>query len=503
MWSMRRNIAKYLEELIKFKWIALGIVIYFYGSMLKKQIIENAFQERTVINSWDISLNMLNDMYIIVYFIIPIILFISTSSILKDFNYQTLIRLGTIKKWILRSFLRFWKKSSVLLLIWAFMSLYMTINLPFSWEWSQFSKSNNVHNDFHETSALFSAPLWGFIVQIGLLVLTLSLLHIFLSLIYATTKKKSVLLVICVVFFILGIIGFKLLPNKYGFLAPTTYFSITKYIHSFVSPLMGLGIVLGCIITCFVYLLLIDLNIKQYVLSIRSYLPFLLYLFLCVMGMISTSLSLTAGKNTIFDIWIISFRGASSEFFTYSSFFYYIIVFFGLVYLVNIEMNKEIDGMGYYKIIRFRNLKKWFWSWFKKILIKIAFLLTFLTALSIIIGAIMGMKLKFDITVFDLSLYMIFYHFFINGFLQIVLYILLIFIFSWTRRAPVQGLILVSIFMILMLPGINSLGIIPVGLNSLVYLETFSPFYITLILLIANLIMYFAIKYIFTKNLKI
>ena len=80
-----------------------------------------------------------------------------------------------------------------------------------------------------------------------------------------------------------------------------------------------------------------------------------------------------------------------------------------------------------------------------------------------------------------------------------MLYILLIFIFSWAQRGSIQGLILVSIFMILMLPGFNPLGILPVGLNSLVYTVDFSPFHITVILLIANLVVYFAMKYIFTK----
>ncbi|MBW0934213.1 hypothetical protein [Priestia megaterium] len=496
-------IARYLEELIRFKWIAIGVSIYFYARMLKKQIVEGSFQEHMSINVWDISLNIQNDSYIILYFVIPIILLISTTSILEDFNYQTLIRLGTIKKWILRSLFKFWKKSSILILIWVFMSLYMTIKLPVSWNWSPFSKSNGVYNDLFEISAVFDSPLWAFVLEIALLILTFSILHIALSLIYATTKKKSLLLVFCVTFFIWSIAGFKLLPNKFSFFAPTTYFSITQYFHAFDSPIMGVGILLGAITFCYIYLLLIDRNIKQHILSTRPYLPFLLYLFLCVIGIISTSFSLTSHKNTILDTWVISFRGVSSNFFTYSSFFYYMIVFFGLIYLFSMEMNKEIDRMGYYKIIRFRNLEKWFWSWFKKILIKTMLVLILLTTLSFIIGAIMGMKCNFYVTDFESSVLLIFYQFFINGFLQVVLYILLIFIFSWTRREPVQVLVLISSFMILMLPGVNPLGIIPVGLNSLIYTENFSPFHITLILLIANLIMYFTIKYIFTKNLKI
>ncbi|MGA6840971.1 hypothetical protein [Priestia megaterium] len=503
MSRLRFHVARYLEELIDFRWIAVGVVFYFYAYVLKKQLIEGSVQEHIGINIWDISLTVQNDIYIILYFIVPIILVISLTSIFEDFNYQTLIRLGTIKKWILCSLLKFWKKSSILILIWSFMSLYMTIKLPFSWNWSLFSKTNGGYNDLYEISVMGLSPLWVFILKLVLLFLSLTILHITLSVIYTITRKNLLLLAICVAFFIWGIVGFKVLPNNYSFLSPTTYLSITQYIHSFNSPLVGLGVLLGAIIVCFIYLSLVDKNIKQYVVFIKSHLPFLLYSCLCIMGIFSISLSLESDKNTVLDNWILSFRGVSSNSFTYSSFFYYMIVFFGLVYLVNIEMNKEIDRMGHYKIIRFRNLEKWFWSWFKRILIRIAFWLVCLTILSLILGAVMGMQFKFHATILDLNTSIIFYQFFINGFLQIVLYLLLIFIFSWAQRGSVQGLILVSIFIVLMLPRINPLGIIPVGLNSLVYTVDFSPFYITLILLIANLIVYSSIKYTFTRNLKI
>nr|WP_259547124.1 hypothetical protein [Heyndrickxia oleronia] len=503
MTNIKLSIARYFDELISFKWLLIGIIIFFYGAVLKKQIIGNSIQEGIIINGWDISLNLLNDMYIIVYFIIPLALFISTTSILVDYNYETLIRLGTFKKWILRSFKQYWKKASILLLIWALMSIYMTIGLPFSWNWSQFSKSNLIFNDLNEITVTFSTPILAFIFQIILLFLTLSLLHLFLSLFYVTTRKRNLLLIICVIVFLGGMAGFKLLSSGYAFLSPTTYFSITKFIDSFTSPYLGVYILLGVCIIFLVFLLLVDLNKIKYFRYLNSYFPLLIYLFLCLLGIISTTISLKSSENTLLDVWIMSFKGASSESFTYSTFFYYSIVFFGLVYLVNIDINSEIEKMGYYKIIRYRNLNKWFWSWFKKVLVRIVILLILLFLISILVGIIMGMKINFYITVFNTSLYTIFYHFFINGFLQIVFYILTVFIFLWTRKESVHGIILISIFMILMLPGINYLGVIPVGLNSLVYLEKFSPFYITLILLIGNFIVYFTIKFLFTKSLKI
>ena len=504
MTNIKYSMVSYLKELISFRWVVLGVVIYFYGSVLKNQIIGNAIRDGLMINGWDVSMNLLNDMYIIVYFVVPLVLFISTTVILSDFNYVTLIRLGTIKKWIFRSLKQFWKKTSILLLLWAFMSFYLTIGVPFSWHWtwSQFSKSNNFYNMLGEIAVIFTTPLSAFIFQLVLLVIAISMLHLFLSLLYVTIRNRNFLLIMCVSLFIGGIVGFKLLPSEYAFLSPTTYLSLTKYIDSFNSPLKGLVVLVGLSTIFLLYILLVDLNKRKYFQLIKPYLSHVIYLSLCLLGIVSTSISIESGKGTILDVWIMSFAGSNSESFAYSSYFYYSIAFFGLVYLINLEISREIERMGFYKIIRYRNLEKWFWSWFKKLLLRVIFLLILFMILPIIVGAIVGMKINFNVTVFHTEPYTVFYHFLINGFLQICFCILSIFIISWTRKEAAHGLILISVFMVLMLPGINQKGVIPVGLNSLVYLVDYSPYRITLVLLIVNFIVYFAIKYLFTKSLK-
>ncbi|MGP7819729.1 hypothetical protein ACTXGU_21725, partial [Niallia sp. 01092] len=90
---------KYLEDMIGIKWLVIGVIFYFYGFMLRKEVVKAAYEFGVSFNNWDIILRLLNDMYLIVYFIIPVVLFFSTKSILVDFDYQILIRLGSFKKW--------------------------------------------------------------------------------------------------------------------------------------------------------------------------------------------------------------------------------------------------------------------------------------------------------------------------------------------------------------------------------------------------------------------
>ncbi|PAF36233.1 hypothetical protein CHH58_13355 [Terribacillus saccharophilus] len=497
------NVAEHLKDiLIKFRWIVIGIVIYFYGILLKNEIFSNASKDGLMINSWDVSLYLLNDIYIIVYFIVPIVLFISATIVLSDFNYMTLIRLGTTKKWVFRSLRRFWSKTSILLLILVFMSFYLTIGVPFSWDWSQYSKSNISHDTLGEIGLVFTAPFVAFLFQLGLLVLAISILHIFLSLFYVTIKKRNIFLIMCAILFLGSVVGFKLFPEEYAFLSPTTYFTLKNFIDSFNYPLIGLVVLIGLFIIFYLYILLLDINKRHYFQSIKSYLPHGIYLILCLTGIVSISISADPSKDTILDVLVLSFQGSNSESFSYFSFFYYSIVFFGLTYLINLDISREIEQIGYYKIIRYRNLEKWFWSWFRKFLLKVIFFLLLLGMFSIIIGAIVGLKTNFDVTVLYVDWYTILYHFIINGFLQITFYILSVFIISWGKREASYGLILISIFMVLMLPGINQQGVIPVGLNSLVNLLEHSPYRITLVLLIANIMIYLLIKYLFTKSFK-
>lgn len=178
--DIKFSIRRYFDELLSVKWLVIGILIFFYGTLLKKQLVEIAFINGMKINNWDISLYLFNDMYIIIYFVVPITLILSTSTILGHFNYEVLIRIGSIKKWILSSFKRFWIQSSIFLMIWVFMCLFLTIGLPNSWSWSQFSHFDNLNNVLNGVSINFSTPLIVFILQLILFAFAISVLHMLL-----------------------------------------------------------------------------------------------------------------------------------------------------------------------------------------------------------------------------------------------------------------------------------------------------------------------------------
>ncbi|WP_085505170.1 hypothetical protein [Thalassobacillus devorans] len=493
-----------LDEMIRMKWLAVAVVFYFYGMMLKKEIALSSGELGVAFNNWDISLRLLNDMYLIVYFIIPFVLFLSSRTVLKDFDYQLLIRLGSYRRWVYHSLASFWAKASPLFTLWIFLSLFMAIGFPFSWHWSSLSGTSYATNTLNGLAAVFEFPFLALAVQVFLIAFAFSLMHMALGIFYVLVQHKAFMYLVSAVIFLVSVIGFKVLPNHLAFLVPPTYFSLTKAVELFQSLwLLGLSlsIIGGLYYLCIRFL---DVNKRRYLSSFSLYFPVVGYVTLCILGIIAVGNSLKeSDQASIWDVWAMAFTGVSTEYFSYLPFFYYIIVFFGFVYGVQVFLSREVEQLGYYKIIRFQNLGAWMWSWMRRLLVAIFLFLIGLMALALMIGALLGRETDFQVLMFPNPLTEIIYHFFFNGFLQVALYINIVFIVSWVSKESIHGMVLISIFMVLMLPGFNVAGLVPVGLNGMAYLVEYSPYYLSLVLLGFNLFAVSMIHVLFKRSLKI
>ncbi|AST00304.1 hypothetical protein B9L19_14370 [Geobacillus thermocatenulatus] len=490
---------------ISIKWIMIGAVLYFYSIILKKEIVQVAAVERLHPNNWDVTLRLVNDPYLIIYFIIPIVMFFLLKSIFMDFDYHILIRVGSFQRWIYYSLRKFWANTSPLLFVWMLVSLWSAIGFPFSWDWSELSRTEHFTNTLYELSRSFANPFFTFAAQFLLFLFTFSLLHIIFAIIYVLTQNKRVMILISLLFFVFSIIGFKLLPKEVAFLSPITFFSLANGANVFHPLIEGYIMVMILLIFCIGMLPFLDLHKRRYIQTIKGSLPLIMYVLLCVMGIGSTIRSLKKYSDiTIWDALVASFAGVSPERFAYIPYFFYVVVFFGLIYLLHLFiLNNEIEQLGYYKIIRFRSLTKWFWSWMRKLIIIIALFLFALAVVTCVLAACWGANIGFYATLVSKPISEIVYHFFVNGFLQMIFYIILIFIVSWISKESIYSIVMISILMVAMLPGVNVKGIIPVGLNSIIYLADHSPYSLTLILSIANVVSFSIIHYLFKQSLKI
>ncbi|AKG05450.1 hypothetical protein AAV35_012180 [Salimicrobium jeotgali] len=502
--SPSKNIFKeILNNLVNLKVIGLGITFFIYGSLLKRGIASESAEYSIPINNWDIGLRFLNDLYLIVYFIIPLTLILSIKVILEEFSYFSLIRLGSFRRWALENLKQYTLVVSPIFITWIFVSVFLMIGFPISGDWSPLSSTATPGNTLMELNNYFFHPALPFLIQVLLLPLTICLIHLTLAILYVLTKNKYVILSLSLVVFLLSTVGFKLIPNSIAFASPSTYLSLAKALTFFESILPNL-------IALFVIALILILALntldtrKDKFKNIKAYIPYILFSTLCLVGIIHRANSLSdLPESTILDVWALSSMGVTTESFSYMSFFYYTIVYFGFIYLVQLFLSNEMGTLSFYKILRYKNLYKWLWSWMKKVLFSLILFLTLLALVSITAGLLYGFRKSMVVSILGILNTEMFYQFFLNGFLQMLFYILVIFIINWMSKESTNGLLIVSVFMVLMLPGLNPSGLIPVGLNSLAYLQETNVHSITVKLLVANSIAMIFINRLFAKSMKL
>ncbi|KHF29884.1 hypothetical protein LR68_01363 [Anoxybacillus sp. BCO1] len=152
-----------------------------------------------------------------------------------------LIRLGSFKKWVYHSLKNFWINIFPLLFLWFFMSLFMAIGFPYSWNWSVLSKTAHVTNTLEELVRFFSYPAFAFFAQFVLLLFTFSLLHIVFAIMYVLTKnKRRYHFYECIVFSFFNIVGFKLFPTELAFFIACNFFFDYQCIKCFSFPRIAL-----------------------------------------------------------------------------------------------------------------------------------------------------------------------------------------------------------------------------------------------------------------------
>ena len=228
-----------------------------------------------------------------------------------------------------------------------------------------------------------------------------------------------------------------------------------------------------------------------------------IYIVLCLLGVIFAASGAGGQTSTVWDRLYIVFFGFTEQRFFMDSFVYYCIIFLGFVYLFQTHLSIVLTERIYYQLIRYPSLYRWFWQFFRPVMLKGILLLTVLFCVTIIAGVWEGKSLS--LTLMEeagSSVPMLVYHFFINGFLQLMNYVLISFIVIWIWKKGEYSLITLGILMVLSLPILNQKLIFPSGLNSLGHVGGGENVIvqISIILLIYLLVELFIIYYLFKKR---
>ena len=221
------SMIKVKDKLISWKWLFATLPIILFSLSNRQSMPYFEQRHGVTANFWDYVLMPLNDGYLIVYYILPLIIFISTIYINRTFEYTKLIRLGSYRKWIFTKLKQLLVIDSVFMLV-VIGSIFITsINTPLSFEWSDVAKVNQQGNEIlYYLQLYFAKPYIAFVLQIALYILTFITLQLLICILYVIYKKQSVLHLVNALLFLMGAVGFKVFPASMTGIMAINYLSL-------------------------------------------------------------------------------------------------------------------------------------------------------------------------------------------------------------------------------------------------------------------------------------
>lgn len=491
------SMIKVKNRIISWKYLfaAIPIVLYALSNRQSMPFFEEL--HNVTANFWDYIFMSFSDVYLLLFYFFPLILFISTVYINRTFEYIELIRLGSYKKWIFTRLEQLFKIDIFFILMFLGSILLTSFNTSFSMEWSSVGIIDISGNEIlYYLRHYFPKPFVALVLQIGLFLLTTITFQLMLCIFYARFKKSSLLHLLNGLMYLYGSISFKVFPASMKLIVMPNYLSLFHGVASFDSIIMPFVIVLSVLLI----LIFIANNIDRDYRNSKNYLmknlPVLGYGLLCLMGILFHISKQSNGELSIWDGFIVTFMGTTNEIFTLISFAFYIVVFLGAVYFVQLRLQRYLSEMSYYTMIRYRSINKWFLGWFPGILKTITMLL-----LTLLVGTISIAMLKGYSNTAPDNLFDIIYHFIVNGFLQLLFYVIFVIIISFATKDVFKSFITLLTLTVFMLPGFRLNNLTPIGLNSMGYvLEGYPVFLISIKLAVYIAAEIIVLLYLFNKK---
>lgn len=195
-----------------------------------------------------------------------------------------------------------------------------------------------------------------------------------------------------------------------------------------------------------------------------------IFLLFCFIGIILQT-KYSFSTVTVWDNFYLQFYGVSRTGFSLHTYLFFSLVYLGYPFIFQNHFFNLINGEIYYVLIRYRSLSNWFKQILFRTILNSFLIILILFVFTIGISVAMDLEIKNSLTLKDnIEPYVLIYHFGINGFLQIINYILILFNLVCLTKKIEYVLLSVGILLILGLPILNTYTIFPVALNSLGYI---------------------------------
>lgn len=444
-------------------------VSVFFGLSLRDQGAIRAELVHGRLNLWDQVLGFALDPYYMAYFLFPVWLLTSSAAIHRHFDVLALVRLGSYRSWLASSVTLAGRRLAPLLLVWLLAAVVTSAGLPMSWTWSPASLAPPDQNVIlGRVSDLGLPPVAVLGLQLALVALTLLSCHTVLATVHLVARRRAVTFLTAAAVFFSVLWSFRN-PLSIAALDVANFYMLHRAAETYRPLVLVFVPVLVVLALCFTAAIHADRRTGR---GWATALPWsaLAYAGLCVLGVVYTYVyELGGAANSPLDVLWVAFYGVSAEGFSLNLYLFHSIVFLGFVYLFQIALSGELSARIYYVTLRCGSAPRWF----------IRFLLTPIARIPLVLLAMLGVTVVIFLGGAQLAPGgtpvagpdpgWLLYQFFVNGALQLVCYLLIVFVVTWVTGHPFAGLVTLGTLLVLGIPALNAARIFPAALNSLGY----------------------------------
>lgn len=333
------------------------LVISYVAWYRRQEVLSEAQEFGKDVNAWDITFAIQNDMYLILFFLMPLLLFLSFRTIEQQYEPTILIRVGSFRNWVYYSTKRYVRAVLTLFGFVLLLSLLSASDQSFTLQWSPYSQLATSGNISHYLVSSFHSPLSVIFLQPILWLLASIVLHGFMCLVFLLHEKRNGLLLQAAGVVIWCIFSFKSSFGVGEFFSPAVYFSVGA-VSFRMQPwvaLVGLSLAIALI-----YLLAQWIqSLRQLLTSRKELLPYLVYAMLASLYIFLSSSRASTELQTIGDLFVVVFYGVSAEDSSFLQLVSHLILFFGLAYLSQLRLQEQMTAIGPYTWMRYQRLEKW------------------------------------------------------------------------------------------------------------------------------------------------
>lgn len=445
--------------------VAFSGVCFIYAWGVRHDRIMFAKAAHSQVNGWDLLLSTVSDPHMGIYFAAPFILVIGALRIRRQANFLVLIRHGSRTAWLAAQAQQAFTTAACYTSAWALAGAVAAFG--FSWEpqWAPASTVdapiNTVLFDLSHTGL---SPATVMLVQCALFVTASTVTLTALAALHVWFTSEKLLAFTSLSGFLLLVVSFKVTWPLPELLRPVNYVaafhalaasgSITPFMCA-----MAVAFVVLFVAGAAAERLKIDVGFLD-----RGVWEIGALVALILLGEVWFSTATATGG-----VWVsalVAFMGVSGGGFSLINFGYYIIVTLGFTYLVNARLAERLQGDLYMQLIRKGSASRWAVDLGIRLLMYvIGFILLLLVTNSAVHWAFASPDGSTMTARVEPAL--AFQQFFVNGALQLLVYVSASFVAIWAFQRAAAGLIAIGSAIALMVPGLNPASWLPSGLSSM------------------------------------